>query len=109
GAAARSAGGGTSASKSSSARHARAPVHVWRGKVMIKELNHVGIEVENLEESLRFYRDILGGRVVWESRLDFVPLDIVMLEVAGSLVELLHHPAGPTPDRPLTYGVNHLA
>lgn len=75
---------------------------------MIKELNHFGIEVRDLAESVAFYRDILDGHIQSESRIDSVPLEIVMLEVSGSLVELLYYPdADTTSDR--AFGMNHLA
>ncbi len=33
---------------------------------MIKELNHVGLSVSNIDESLEFYRDYLGMEVILE-------------------------------------------
>lgn len=75
---------------------------------MIYEFNHFGIEVEDLEASLAFYRDTLGGRIALETRIDSVPLEVVLIEIAGGLIELLHHPAGSARGD-LQYGFNHVA
>ncbi len=73
---------------------------------MIYEMNHVGIQVEDLDASLGFYQGVLGGRTVWSTEIAAVELDIVYVEIAGGLVELLHFRA-PRPGT--TYGIDHVA
>jgi catechol 2,3-dioxygenase-like lactoylglutathione lyase family enzyme len=79
---------------------------------MIGEAHHYGVTVSNLEESLEFYRDMLGLEVVSRGHVekgsedadkfdDFVGVDgvdveVVFLDAGGCQVELLryHEPPG---------------
>lgn len=73
---------------------------------MIYELNHFGIIVKNLEKSLAFYRDILGGKIVYTGLIPANNTDVVYLNIGGGLIELLHrHDAGPDEK----FGINHIA
>lgn len=73
---------------------------------MIYEINHVGILVKNLEESVAFYQDVLGGTVIWRSGIESLRLDFVYIQIGGAFIELLHTP-DTTADRP--HGVDHIA
>lgn len=73
---------------------------------MIYELNHFGIVIKNLEKSLAFYQDVLGGKVVYQGFIPGNKTDIVYLNVGGGLIEFLHR-ADPGPDE--KFGINHIA
>lgn len=56
---------------------------------MLAEVNHVGIVVNDLDASLAFYRDTLGGEIIFQKpRLDGTVL-ITYLRVGDAYVELL--------------------
>ena len=92
---------------------------------MILETRHVGIVVQDMESSLRFWRDIMGLVVdvdFWEEgpfidtvqSLQGVKLHMIKLKAPdGSLVELLKDESHPTPapDRNLLCdrGIRHIA
>jgi catechol 2,3-dioxygenase-like lactoylglutathione lyase family enzyme len=87
-------------------------------------VHHVGVAVADMDETLVFYRDVLGvepdfdaefsGSDVLSELLD-VPdahVRMVMLSVGGARVELLHYlsPTGRSNDRdPSDQGVAHIA
>lgn len=73
---------------------------------MIYELNHFGIVVSNLEKSLKFYQDVLGARVVFKGVIPASGTDVVYLQIAGGLVELLYR---PEPRAGEEFGVTHIA
>lgn len=73
---------------------------------MIYEINHVGILVKDLEESVAFYQNVLGGKVVWRSEIESIQLEFVYLQVGGGFIELLYTP-DTTADRP--HGIDHIA
>ena len=67
---------------------------------MIRSIHHTGISVSNMEDSLRFYRDLLGmkverdvmvsGKEIGEvCNLDEAQVRIVVLEFRGGQIELL--------------------
>lgn len=92
---------------------------------MLLNMRHAGIVVHNLERMLRFWRDVMGLQVVIDFReegrfidtvqgLSGVRLCMIKLRAPdGSMIELLHDEAHPTPppehndlcDR----GIRHLA
>ena len=73
---------------------------------MIRELNHVGLFVQDMGKSLSFYRDALGGRATFQGVRAAGPNEIAYLRFGSGLVELISVPA-PDPswgDR----GLHHL-
>ena len=92
---------------------------------MITQIRHIGLVVADLENALRFWRDVLGFRV--EKRmeesgahidammgLEGVQVTTVKLAAAdGNLVELLHfhsHPDQPVwKGTPYSTGLTHIA
>lgn len=73
---------------------------------MIYELNHFGIVVRDLKTSLAFYQDILGAKIVFKGIIPSTQTDVVYLQIAGGLIELLHR-AAPGPDE--VFGITHIA
>ncbi len=73
---------------------------------MIFELNHVGIVIRDLDASLSFYQGLLGARVVYRGFIPASRTDVVYLQIAGGLLELLHRAEPPATE---TFGMTHLA
>lgn len=73
---------------------------------MLTEFNHYGIVIRDLKASLAFYQDILGAKIVFEGFIPSSRTDVVYLQIAGGLIELLHR-AEPAPDE--VFGVTHIA
>lgn len=73
---------------------------------MIYELNHFGIVIRDLEKSLAFYQGLFGARVVFQSVIPSTQTDVVYLQIAGGMIELLHR-ADPPADE--TFGITHIA
>ncbi len=73
---------------------------------MIKELNHVGIVVRDLDASLAFYQRAFGAVIVFQSIIPASQTDVVYLQIAGGMIELLH-PRNPSPDE--SFGITHIA
>jgi catechol 2,3-dioxygenase-like lactoylglutathione lyase family enzyme len=62
---------------------------------MIRELNHIGLFVQDMGKSLTFYRDALGGTVTFQGVRAAGPNEIAYLRFGSGLVELI---SGPAPD-----------
>lgn len=62
---------------------------------MIRELNHVGLFVQDMGKSLSFYRDALGGTVIFQGVRAAGPNEIAYVRFGSGLVELI---SGPAPD-----------
>jgi catechol 2,3-dioxygenase-like lactoylglutathione lyase family enzyme len=73
---------------------------------MIYELNHVGVRIRDLDESLAFWVGILGAKVVSEAFIPSSRTDCVYLQIADGMVELLR-PADPPEGA--TFGADHIA
>jgi len=73
---------------------------------LIYELNHFGIAIKDLKKSLAFYQGLLGAEVVFEGFIESTKTDVVYLQIAGGMIELLH-PADPPADE--TFGITHIA
>lgn len=58
---------------------------------MEKELDHLGIAVRNLEESIVFYQQILGGTLIdrYRSEAIGVESEIAIMDIKGARTELL--------------------
>ena len=96
-----------------------------RGAAMILETRHVGIVVQDIEECLHFWRDVMGLKVAvdfWEKgkfietvqHLTGVKLHMIKLSAPdGSMIELLHDVAHPTQshgrDKLCDAGIRHIA
>ena len=94
---------------------------------MILETRHIGINVQDMDRALHFWRDVMGLEVeleVWNEgefidrlqNLEGVNVHIIKLAAAdGSLIELLMDVAHPTPlpdaehNRLCDRGIRHIA
>ncbi len=61
---------------------------------MIKGSAHVALSVRDMEESLAFYRDLLGFKVVWDMDRRKDISKVVGLETAEARVAMLEGPGG---------------
>src|SRR4051794_6815913 len=82
-----------------------------------RRLDHVGLNVADLESAAHWYEEAFGYQRELTLRLDLFELDIVMLihRERGDRLELLHRPgsapglrAGTAPEAVLTQGFGHL-
>lgn len=79
----------------------------------VNRIDHIGIGVENLEESMAFYRDVLGLQLIGIEEVPSQKVRVAMFAVGESRIELLE----PTsPDSPVAaflesrgQGVHHIA
>lgn len=79
----------------------------------VKKIDHIGIAVENLDESTAFYRDVLGLEYLGTEEVPSQKVRVAMFRVGESRVELLE----PTsPDSPIAafllsrgQGIHHIA
>ncbi len=72
---------------------------------MIYELNHAGIVIRDLEKSLRFYQDVLGAKVVARNFIPSNQTDVVYVQIAGGMIELLHR---RQPAAGEIFGITHI-
>lgn len=80
---------------------------------MFKRIDHVEMTVANPEETIAFYTDVLGFKVKSRDRIERasagVPLNLVYLELGGTVIEVLHHEGlkpAPAPEGDhLGYGI----
>ena len=56
---------------------------------MFGEIDHIGVAVEDLEDSIAIYRDRLGMREQHRETVEEFGVEAVLLEIGGSHVELL--------------------
>jgi methylmalonyl-CoA/ethylmalonyl-CoA epimerase len=80
---------------------------------MLTKINHIGIAVISIDESLPFYRDNLGMACVGIEEVAEQKVKVAMLQVGESKIELLEPTA---PDSPVAKflekngpGIHHLA
>jgi catechol 2,3-dioxygenase-like lactoylglutathione lyase family enzyme len=73
---------------------------------MFYELNHFGIVVRDLDETLRFYGDLFGAEVVFRKVIEASGTDVVYVQIGGGLIEFLHSP-NPAADE--KFGITHIA
>lgn len=79
----------------------------------VNKIDHIGIAVENLEESSVFYRDVLGLELIGVEEVPSQRVKVAMFRIGESKIELLE----PTsPDSPIAaflekkgQGVHHIA
>lgn len=68
-------------------------------------INHVGIVVNNLAESILFYENVLGLKVIYRGEVPEKGLQLAFLATKGLCFELLEFVEKPPRDVPL----NHVA
>jgi len=73
---------------------------------MIYELNHFGIVIRDLGKSLEFYENVLGAKKVFEGFIKDSGTDVVYLQIAGGLIELLHRRDAAEEE---VFGITHIA
>jgi methylmalonyl-CoA epimerase len=80
---------------------------------MAQKIAHIGIAVKNLDDALKFYRDVLGLKASLPQVLEEQQVKVVFLPVGESKLELLE-PTGP--ESPVARfldtrgeGIHHLA
>lgn len=73
---------------------------------MIYELNHFGIVIRNLDESLAFYENVLGAKKVFEGFIKDSGTDVVYLQIASGMIELLHRRDATEGE---AFGITHIA
>ena len=56
---------------------------------MFGEIDHIGVAVEDLDESIALYRDRLGMREQHRQRVEEFGVEAALLEVGGSHIELM--------------------
>jgi methylmalonyl-CoA/ethylmalonyl-CoA epimerase len=84
--------------------------------VLEKTLDHIGIAVRHLEDSIHFYEHVLNGTLIdrYRSEVPGVESDVAIMEVNGSRIELLAPTNNTTSPiarfiRQKGKGVHHLA
>lgn len=61
---------------------------------MLDAIDHTGVAVENLDESIPFYRDVLGLPLVHRETIESQGVEAVLFDIGDSHVELIA-PLGP--------------
>ena len=77
----------------------------------VSGINHIALQLSDLEEGLSFFRDLLGFKTKFE--VSFEGLRIVNLQAGKIQIEMWERPNGDQPGKPPTAlnrpGVNHVA
>ncbi len=80
---------------------------------MTNKVDHIGIAVSDLEESIKFYEDVLGLKLHGTEVVEEQQVKVAFLPVGDTEVELL---AATTPDSPIAkfiekkgQGIQHIA
>ncbi len=83
------------------------------GKELIQKLDHIGIAVNNLDEALKLYSEVLGLELVGTEIVEEQKVRVAFLPVGDTEVELLE---STSPDGPISkfieakgQGIQHLA
>jgi methylmalonyl-CoA/ethylmalonyl-CoA epimerase len=80
---------------------------------MLSKINHIGIAVKSLDESLPFYRDILGMALAGVEEVVEQKVRVAMLLVGESKIELLEPTSDESPVAKFLEkngpGIHHLA
>ena len=73
---------------------------------MFKRIDHVEIVTNQLDQTVQFYTEVLGFRVKARDRIESsglgVPIDLVYLDLGGTVVELISYQGAsidPAPER----------
>ena len=74
--------------------------------MMFKRIDHVEIVTDQLEQTERFYTEVLGFTVKARDRIERsglgVPIDLVYLDLGGTVVELISYEGAPADPAPQT-------
>lgn len=80
---------------------------------MVTKVDHIGVAVENLEESVKFYEEILGLKLHGIETVEEQKVKVAFLPIGDTEIELLE---ATTPDSPIAkfiekkgQGVQHVA
>src|SRR5467141_5009083 len=77
-----------------------------RERMMFKRIDHVEIITDQLDRTVQFYTDILGFSVKSRDRIERsglgVPIDLVYLDLGGTVVELISYEGAPVDPAPRT-------
>lgn len=80
---------------------------------MVTKVDHIGVAVENLEESVKFYEEILGLKLQGVETVEEQKVKVAFLPIGDTEIELLE---ATTPDSPIAkfiekkgQGVQHVA
>lgn len=80
---------------------------------MVKKVDHIGVAVNNLEESVKFYEEILGLKLHGIETVEEQKVKVAFLPIGDTEIELLE---ATTPDSPIAkfienkgQGVQHIA
>ena len=60
---------------------------------MVKKVDHIGIAVSNLEESIKFYQDVLGLELHGTEVVEEQKVKVAFLPIGDTEVELLESTA----------------
>lgn len=78
-----------------------------------KQIEHIGIAVRNLEESVKLYTDMLGLKLVGYETIESEKVRVAFLEIGETRIELLE---ATSPDSPIAQyiekkgeGIHHIA
>jgi methylmalonyl-CoA/ethylmalonyl-CoA epimerase len=81
--------------------------------MLANRIDHIGIAVESLEESLPFYRDVLGLKMLGTEEVASQKVRVAMLSVGESRIELLEPTSDDSPIagflRKRGQGIHHIA
>lgn len=89
------------------------PINMIGGNVVVNKVDHIGIAVSNLEESIKFYQEILGLKLHGTEVVEEQKVKVAFLPIGDTEVELLE---ATTPESPIAkfietkgQGVQHIA
>ena len=78
-----------------------------------KQIEHIGIAVKNLEESVRFYTDLIGLKLLGYETVESEKVRVAFLEIGETRLELLE---ATSPESPIAQfiekkgeGIHHIA
>ena len=73
---------------------------------MFRRIDHVEIVTDQLDRTVQFYTDVLGFAVKARDRIERsglgVPIDLVYLDLGGTVVELITYEGGAVDPAPRT-------
>lgn len=89
------------------------PKSVIGGKIVVNKVDHIGIAVSSLEESIKFYEEVLGLKLNGTEVVDEQKVKVAFLPIGDTEVELLE---ATSPDSAIAkfiekkgQGVQHIA
>lgn len=89
------------------------PKSVIGGKTMVNKVDHIGIAVSSLEESIKFYKEVLGLELHGTEVVDEQKVKVAFLPVGDTEVELLEATSADSPIAKFIelkgQGVQHIA